>query len=274
MSNLFPLNKVLAGAALAALAFSAPVLADEESEQKGYEIAERSDNSDNGFGDSKVTAVMTLQNAAGQSTTREMEFTTLERESHDVGDKSLVLFRSPRDVEGTALLSHAKITGSDDQWLYLPALGRVRRISSANKSGPFVGSEFAFEDFTSLELKKYTYDFIEQVPLEMEGGTFTVDVVKRFPAYENSGYDHQISYVDVDNLQVRRVEFFDRRGDHLKTLDLLDYREYGEGIWRAQTLTMVNHRTNKRTTIAYSEYEFNAGLDNNDFVKGVLDRTR
>ena len=73
-----------------------------------------------------------------------------------------MVFRTPRDIEGTALLSHAQILEPDNQWLYLPALKRVKRISSANKSGPFVGSEFAFEDFTALELNKYDYVWLSE----------------------------------------------------------------------------------------------------------------
>ena len=154
----------LAGAAAAAAAQE--TTAQEESDEKGYEIAARSDRSDNGFGSSEVSATMTLRNAAGQETTRELSFKTLERENEGVGDKSLVIFETPRDVEGTALLSHAKILEPDDQWLYLPALKRVKRISSANKSGPFVGSEFAFEDFTSTELNKYSYEYLGEAELD------------------------------------------------------------------------------------------------------------
>ncbi|MEO0613377.1 MAG: outer membrane lipoprotein-sorting protein, partial [Pseudomonadota bacterium] len=110
--------------------------------QKGYDISARSDRTDTGFGDSKVSARMVLRNAAGQETERELSFSTLEKTDETVGDKSLVIFESPRDVEGTALLSHAKILDPDNQWLFLPALKRVKRISSANKSGAFVGSEF------------------------------------------------------------------------------------------------------------------------------------
>ena len=77
----------------------------ESPEDKGYEIAARSDRSDNGYGDSKVEMTMILRNAAGDETTRSISFTTLERENEDVGDKSLVLFNTPRDIKGTALLS-------------------------------------------------------------------------------------------------------------------------------------------------------------------------
>ncbi|MEM9421521.1 MAG: outer membrane lipoprotein-sorting protein [Pseudomonadota bacterium] len=240
-----------------------------EASQKGYDLAARSDRSDLGFGDSEVSAQMTLQNAAGQTTTRELFFRTLEKEDESVGDKSLVVFKSPRDVEGTALLSHAKILDPDDQWLFLPALKRVKRISSANKSGPFVGSEFAFEDFTAVELNKYTYKYLGEE--EIDG--VMMDKVERFPRYENSGYTRQIGWTDQDIFQIHKVEFYDRKNELLKTLTLTDYREY-DGIWRSHKFSMVNHRTNKKTDIVYGDYTFKTGLDSGDFVKGVLSRIR
>ena len=241
---------------------------------KGFEIAARSDRSDRGFGDSRVDLKMILRNRAGQVTTRELEIATLEVPDESVGDKSLVVFSTPRDIEGTALLSHAKILEPDDQWLYLPALKRVKRISSANKSGPFVGSEFAFEDFTSLELNKFEYKYIGEEPWN----GMTVDVVERIPRYENSGYTRQVARIDQDIFQIREVQFFDRRGGLLKTLTLEDYRPYtaGDGleVWRAHTLKMVNHQTGKETDLVYGEYAFNTGLSDGDFEKGMLTRLR
>ncbi|MDH3857545.1 MAG: outer membrane lipoprotein-sorting protein, partial [Gammaproteobacteria bacterium] len=104
-------------------------------EEKGFEIAARSDRTDLGFGNSRVVLQMILRNRAGQESMRTLEIATLEKPDEKVGDKSLVLFHTPRDIEGTALLSHAKILDPDDQWLYLPALKRVKRIASSNKSG-------------------------------------------------------------------------------------------------------------------------------------------
>ncbi len=266
----------VAASLLSAAAWSEdyPAWADTETERQGYDIAAASDRSDNGFGDSRAVARMVLRNAAGQETTRDMEFTTLERENEDVGDKSLVVFSSPRDVAGTALLNHAQIIESDDQWLLLPAQGRVKRLSSANKSGPFVGSEFAFEDFTALELNKYEYNYLGEDTIEVGGETLTVDVMERFPRYENSGYTRQISYFDQDIHQIRRVVFFNRGGVEQKVLDLLDYREYGDGVWRAHTLSMTNSLNRKATDIIYDDYEFSAGLTDRDFDKSVLNRIR
>lgn len=239
-------------------------------QNKGYEIAARSDRTDLGFGDSQVELQMILRNAAGDESRRSLVISTLEKENESVGDKSLVLFDSPRDIQGTALLSYAKILDPDDQWLFLPALKRVKRIASANKSGPFVGSEFAFEDFTSLELNKYDYEYIDEMPC----GERVCDRIERTPRYANSGYTKQLAWIDQTDYQIRQVEFYNRRGDLLKTLTLEDYRQYEGGIWRAHQLSMVNHQTNKSTDLIYGEYEFKTGLDASDFVKGRLSRLR
>ena len=251
-------------------AFATLTSAEETLEKKGFSIAARSDRSDRGFNDSVVDLKMVLRNAANQETTRTLRISTLEVQDEDVGDKSLVVFDTPRDIKGTGLLSHAQILLPDDQWLYLPALKRVKRISSANKSGPFVGSEFAFEDFTSLELNKYTYKYLE----EQEVDGVKMDVIERYPRYENSGYTKQIAWIDQEVFQIRKVEFYDRRGDLLKTLELTDYREYGEDIWRAHRFAMVNHQTGKSTDLLYDDYKFKTGLNDKDFVKNVLTRTR
>lgn len=268
--------KTLTFAAMTALITAGAAVADDPEargdtpeSQKGYDISARSDRTDVGYGDSRVDARMVLRNQAGQETTREFSFSTLEKENESVGDKSMIIFQSPRDVEGTALLSHAKILDPDDQWLYLPALKRVKRISSSNKSGSFVGSEFAFEDFTITELNKFTYKYVGEE--EVDG--MMMDVIERFPRYEKSGYTMQKTWVDQDVFQPRQVEFYDRKGELLKTLTLSDYREY-DGVWRAHRLSMVNAQTGKETDLVYDIYVFKNGLDNNDFQQGVLTRLR
>ncbi len=259
---------ILSGVVLAGV-LATPVWA-ETPEEKGFAIAARADRSDNGFGDSVAGMEMVLKNAHGQETNRVMTNKILEVPDETLGDKSITVFNSPADIAGTALLSHAKILDPDDQWLYLPALKRIKRISSVNKSGPFVGSEFAFEDFTSLELGKYDYKFLR----EEACGDMTCDVVERYPKYEHSGYTKQISWIDQDVFQARKIEFYDRRGGLLKTLSFSEYKKYEGNIWRAHKLHMENAQNGKSTDLLYSDYKFKAGLDDNDFEKGVLTRVR
>ena len=129
---------------------------------------------------------MILKNKQGQESTREIRSKTLEVDGD--GDKSMTIFNKPNDVKGTALLSFTHKQGPDDQWLYLPALKRTKRIASDNKSGPFMGSEFAFEDIASQEVEKYTYKFLRDDSL----GEMDVFVFERYPVDKKSGYTRQI----------------------------------------------------------------------------------
>lgn len=266
-----PLKTLLSGAVLALVAIT-PVLA-QTPEEKGFEIAARSDRTDRGFGSSEVTSTMILRNKQGQESKRVMFQRTLEVQDENLGDKSILVFQSPADVDGTALLSHAKILDPDDQWLYLPALKRVKRISSRNKSGPFVGSEFAFEDFTALELNKYTYQYIKSEPCPT-APELTCDVIERYPQYEFSGYTKQVGWIDQTDFQGRQVDYYDRKGEKFKTLTFSDYKLYGDKVWRAHTLKMVNHATGKSTDFLFGDYTFGLELSDKDFVKGVLTRVR
>ena len=261
--------RLLIPGALALLA-TFRVSGDGESADRGFEIAARSDRSDRGFGDSIVELEMILRNQAGKESRRKLEIRTLEVPDESAGDKSLIVFSSPRDVDGTALLSHARILEADDQWLYLPALKRVKRISSVNKSGPFVGSELAFEDFTALELEKFDYQYLRSEPC----GELLCDVVERYPRYEHSGYTKQVSWIDQDAHQIRKIEFYDRKDALLKTLTLNDYRLYDGQFWRAHFLSMENHQTGKSTDLRYSDYRFRTGLSDRGFDKGALRRVR
>ncbi len=125
------------------------------------------DARDQGFGDTSSVLTMTLRNRHGEEVTRQMRSRALE--VADDGDKSMIIFEDPADVKGTALLTFSHKTADDDQWLYLPALKRVKRISSSNKSGPFMGSEFAYEDLSSQEVEKYTYKYLRDETCRRHG---------------------------------------------------------------------------------------------------------
>ena len=123
-------------------------------EEKGLRLAIEADLTGKGFKDTVSKMQMTLRNAQGEESVRKFYSKALEMDND--GDKSIFIFQHPKDVDGTAVLTFTHKSGPDDQWLYLPALKRVKRISSDNKSGSFVGSEFAYEDLSSQEVEKYT----------------------------------------------------------------------------------------------------------------------
>ena len=235
---------------------------------KGLAIAEEADRRDLGFGDSKATLTMTLRNRHGEESTRELRNRTLEQEGD--GDKSLVIFDHPRDVKGTAFLTFSHVDGDDDQWLYLPALKRVKRISSSNKSGPFMGSEFAYEDISSQEVEEYTYRFLREEAVAGQQAW----VIERIPTHPKSGYKRQEVYFDQTEYRTLKVVYYDRKGDLLKTLEQSDFEQYLDQYWRPLRMSMVNHQTGKSTELIWSDFQFRNEYSDADFDRASLARAR
>ena len=237
-------------------------------EEQGLAIAQEADMRDSGYKNYTNDVKMILKNKQGQESIREIRSKTLEVDGD--GDKSMTIFDKPRDVKGTALLSFTHKEGADDQWLYLPALKRVKRIASDNKSGPFMGSEFAYEDITSQEVEKYTYKFLRDGTLD----GMDVFVFERYPVDRKSGYTRQIIWMDKENYKERKIEYYDRKNALLKTLVFADYNLYRDKFYRAQDMHMVNHQTGKSTRLLQSNYNFDVELSDRDFDKNSLKRAR
>ncbi len=251
-----------------AVCAAAMLLNAQTPEERGIEIAIDADERDKGFGDSSSELTMILRNKQGDESTRQMSNKTLEVEND--GDKSLVIFNVPRDVKGTAFLSFTHKSGPDDQWLYLPALKRVKRISSDNKSGPFMGSEFAYEDISSQEVEKYTYKYIKNENID------GVDcfVIEKYPVDEKSGYTRKVVWIDTDQYRTMKIDYYDRKNSLLKTLTYHEYNQYLDKYWRANKMSMINHQTGKSTDLLFNEYKFANGFSESDFNQNSLKRAR
>lgn len=244
-------------------------LVAESPEEKGLAIARETDRRDKGFKDSTTHMLMVLRNKHGEESIRKIRIKTLEVQGD--GDKSLTIFDNPRDVKGTAFLNYTHKVGDDDQWLFLPALKRVKRISSRNKSGSFMGSEFSYEDIASQEVEKYTYRWIRDERYD-DNECF---VVERYPVdKKNSGYTRQVTWIDKTEYRALKIDFYDRKDSHLKTLTFAGYKKYKNRYWRADEMFMMNHQTGKSTRLVFSNYTFGVGLTDRDFSKSSLKRAR
>ena len=275
LSRLFRYTLIIFAAALVCYGLVPTVYADTAAienasspEEKGLAIALEADARDVGYGDTATTMQMVLRNRHGQETTRQMRSRSLE--VTDDGDKSLIIFDDPADVKGTAFLSFTHKSGPDDQWLYLPALKRVKRISSSNKSGPFMGSEFAYEDLASQEVEKYTYKYLKDETFDDRDHY----VIERVPVDKKSGYTRQNVWMDKDEFRVWKVEFYDRKNELLKILKMQDYQQYLEKHWRPLRMDMVNQQTGKSTTLTWDGYTFQNGFEDADFNKNSLAKAR
>lgn len=240
-------------------------------EEIGFAIAKEADDRDLGFGNYEVNVAMELKNARGQTSNREMRNKIFEMQDLTVGDKSMIIFDMPRDVKGSAFLTFSKILESDDQWMYLPKIGKVKRISSKNKSGPFMGSEFSYEDISSPELGKYTYKYIGK---EACDNGLECLIVERYPLYEHSGYTKQVVWYDTAEFRFWRIDSYDRKGSFMKTMKIEGHKKYLDKYWRPDFYKMTNHQTKKSTKLSWTNYNFDIGLKENDLTKSDLKNAR
>jgi hypothetical protein len=242
----------------------------ETPEEKGLAIAREADHRNLGYGDNAVPLTMTIIDEQGGTLERKMEVQTLEIKTPGEGDKSLVTFSQPRDVQGTALLTHTHVQSNDDQWLYLPALKRVKRISSSNKTGAFMGSEFAYEDMVPQVVEKFRYKYLRDETC----GALQCFVVESYPAYADSGYKRLVVWTDQTEYRIFKIEFYDLSGALLKTLTAADYRSHLGKYWRPYELFMINHQNKKSTRMAFQPYRFRTGLKAEYFDQANLQRMR
>lgn len=241
-------------------------------EARGLEIAQEVDKRGQGFVDQEADARMVLRNRQGEESVRVMRIRALEGDNQDSGegDRGLIIFDEPKDVSGTALLTHSFPAKQDDQWLYLPSLKRVKRIASRNKSGPFMGSEFSYEDLSNQDVNKYTYKYLRDEPC----GEMQCFVMERFPKDKYSGYQRQVVYVDQAEYRPIKAQYYDRRNELLKTLTTQGWEQHKGKFWRANELSMINHQTGKSTSFTWSNFKFDTGYNESDFDKGALKRIR
>jgi hypothetical protein len=257
-----------APSAVASVELEAALVGKTPAEQ-GKAIWTAKDRIESGYVDLQVRLEMVLRDRRGTESRRELSISQLEQQG--AGDRLLVVFDTPKQIRGTALLSYSYPTAPDDQWLYLPAAKRVKRIASQNKSGPFLSSEFAFEDMVLQELEKFDYTLLGSEPC----GAQTCYRVERKPHDPHSGYSRQEALLDRESLRVERVHYFDRAGRPLKVLQVGDYQEYGGRFWKAGRMFMENLQTGKTTELIWRDYQFATGLSaERDFSTNSLARAR
>ncbi|BBP00260.1 outer membrane lipoprotein-sorting protein [Sulfuriferula nivalis] len=235
-------------------------------QEKGLAIAKEQDAKNSGFKDYSNDIVMTLKNAQGQETVNYLHSLTLEVPVTGEGDKSKLVFDKPIDVKGTAMLTFSHGLKPDDQWLFLPAVKRVKRLNSNNKSGPFMGSEFSYEDLSAPVVEKFTYNWLR----DESCGDWQCHVVERVPAYEYSGYTRQVTWIDTKELRTVKIDYYERKGELLKTLTQSGFKLYKGKFWRAEIGKMVNHINGKSTVMASSNFQFGTGIPASEFEANSL----
>jgi Outer membrane lipoprotein-sorting protein len=230
-----------------------PAFAKGDPAAYGLQIAKYADAYDAGWVDQYSKGKMTLFDARGDSVQREIKQMFMEGRS---GNKSLVRFMRPAEIRGVAALTHEHPKTTDDSWLYLPASRRVRRISGANRSASFQGTEFTYEDLSSFEVERYAWRFLK----DGSAGGGASYVLQAKPNYKDTGYSKLVVNVSKKHWRADTIVYFDKAGRKLKTLTSGKWEQVHGRFWRAKRLDMVNHQTGKRTLLELRSLFVNLAL--------------
>lgn len=232
----------------------------------GDTIEVKQDQMQSGYKGELRQMTLTIIDAEGRTSKRALSFEGLEEP--DRHDKSIIRFQSPADIRDTALLTHEHGADDDDQWLYLPSLKRVKRIASSNKSGSFMGSEFAYEDLVVRQLDKYTFRYLGD---EVVNGVDCY-VLERIPKSDNSGYSKTIRWRMKSNLQELKTAYYDRKGDLLKER-LMEGHRLIDGFWRVSTITVRNVQTKKASVLTFDKVKLKVNLPESRFTVQQMEQT-
>jgi hypothetical protein len=206
---------------------------------------------------------------------REREIRSLRR--YFGGERrSVLFFESPRNVRGTAFLTYdyPEPERDDDQWLYLPAARKVRRISAADRGSYFLGTDLSYDDVKNEgKLNLSDYEFRNEGREEVGGHPcWKVEAVPRSGEIADElGYGRIRLWVDDEIWMVRRSEIWDTNGNPLKRIDFEDIREV-DGVWTAHAIHAVHHKTGHQTILTSRDVRYGEDLDEGLFTERALRR--
>jgi hypothetical protein len=226
--------------------------------------------------DSRAELRMRLFDRQGRMRERTMTLATLRGTAGSGqggrGDRVLTRFTYPNDIRGTSFLVWEHPAADDERFLYLPALGRVRRIAGAEKQESFVGSDFSYEDIGGRDVADYTYSFAG------ENASWTAPDGSRLPAWllesrakdPQADYPRAVSLVLADRFIVVHADSFNRRNERTKVFDVRRLTRV-DGIWTVLDMVMRNERERTRTELTTTAIHYNVGLTEDDFSRRALE---
>ena len=220
--------------------------------------------------DSKADMKMRLFDRRDRVRERSLTITTLRGSS---GDRTLIRFTYPNDIRNTGFLVWEHPGADDERFLYLPALGRVRRIAGEEKQESFVGSDLSYEDIGGRDVADYTYAFADQNATwtAPDGSTAPAWVLESRAKDGRATYPRSTSLVLKDRFIVVHAETFNARNERVKVFDVKRLARV-DGIWSVMDLVVVNERERTRTELSTTALRYNTGLTPNDFSRRQLEQ--
>jgi hypothetical protein len=235
-------------------------------------VADQIENRDTGR-DSRSEVRMRLYDRQGRVRERAMTLLAL-RGGSGREDKSLVRFTYPNDIKNTSFLVWEHAAADDERFLYLPALGRVRRIAGEEKQQSFVGSDLTYEDIGGRDTADYTFTFAEPnaawtAPDGSKHQAWSLESRAKDSRVE---YPRSVSLVRKDNFIVVHADIYNARNERAKMFDVKRL-EVVDGIWTVLSVAVVNERDRTRTELETTSIKYNVGLSESDFTRRQLEQS-
>ena len=252
-----------------------PVLAYSQS-MSAYDVMKKVDKRDDGESSvSKMTMILIDRN--GNQRVRQMEG---YRKDYGEDTKTISFFLTPADVRNVAFLSYEwdDENKEDDNWLYLPAIGKPKRISSGNKKDSFMGSDFSYADMNGVELSEWDFKFLKESDMVDGRDCWVIEAVpkdaKMEKVVDETGYLKTISWVRKDNFMSVQGKMYVKKGKKIKFFTASDIEQI-QGIWTAKKLTMVTTKGNRKehsTVLLFDDMVYNKGVEDNMFTVQRMER--
>jgi hypothetical protein len=190
------------------------------------------------------------------------------------GDRLLIRFTFPNDIRGTGFLVWEHPASEDERFLYLPSLGRVRRIAGAETQESFVGSDFTYEDIGGREFDDYTYAILDENATWTRPGDGAATPAWRLESRRKDAsaqFPRVVSIVPKDTFMVVQADIYNRRNEKQKVYTVRRTAQV-KGIWTAMDSDMTNALEKSRTELTTEQVDYNVGLKESDFSRRELER--
>lgn len=205
-----------------------------------------------------------------------VEKTTGYRKYFGDEKRTVIFYTEPSNVRGTGFLTwdYPEAETEDDQWLYLPALGKVRRISASDRGDYFLGTDLTYEEIkkeNKIEIDDYHFQVVGEGTVDGVAVTEVEAVPVNEAVARELGYSRIVLSVDRDISMSRQSEYWDVNGNHLKTIHNAGIQQI-DGIWTVTEVTVVNHKTDHKTRLVFDNIDYQSEVPDRTFNRQMLER--
>jgi len=233
----------------------------------GKEVAENVTNRPTGDTTHSLVNMILVESDGSEKNRLVEEWST----ENDAGlNRSVIVFHKPASVKNTRFLMKERSEGDADQWIYLPGLGRVRRIAASEGDSSFMGTDFTYDDMAGRDVEDDNHSILREETLNGYDG-YVVESVPKDPS--SSQYSKRIQWVAKENWIPIKVEFYDKDGELLKVMRS-ERIETVQGYPTVINTTMKNVQTGHATKLNIQKLRYNEDLEDGLFTVNFLESGR